>query len=988
MSLVTFVSPFSASAADADYLVDYINSFDHGGTGTLTAELTGRTAFTVTVTGNVTGVRNTLHLDIDREVTVIWKAEYSADAPDPRIKEFTSQITSNRNPLENLIIVTGDGKFEVAAGGSVINRGKGNAIKTDDGRMSIVVSGGTVEVTDGVALEICNSGPTNITISGGVVSAANGYAIRAYNEEAHDENNTINVNVKGNGVVRAGTTTSSTGFGIYCFNSVVTVSENGEVSAIGASMDTMTIWNVVYETSGKNATTTVSGGKVNNTGDGYPIYGGDVTVSGGAVTANVVVDNAAYGAAIYGNKVNISGGTVNAIGGDELPAPTVLAAEINISGGTVLGNRKNGTVLVGVKIAVSDGTVTAGGNGGSAISSYGMDMSIIVSGGTVTASGDEGTAILNHFYPGSFSPGGKIMVSGGTVSSTGRNGIAIRTDQPDVSIFVSGGTVSSTQGSAICAEGENITNTMIEVRENGKVSAPDCTIFSRGDKSTVTINGGTVSATAAYGRAICVLCCLEPSTLNVNGGTIKTAGNRGKAIDVVSLEAGNGVGNTVNITGGSIEGCINGDDSTIFKMSGGSVIYEKDREYVFAAENLQGAVAAAINLREAVSVDISGGTVSSVGEFAGPAINVDAATTATAVNITGGILSSTERQAIYIWGPNIFAKINGGFVFSPGTKISGDFNTDVEGYFKSVITTGSSTGSANTPTIGGTAVVCGWDKAAGNREYIAGTTKDLVCAPSGATAKWGTNKDSRDSRDTKGGISYANGANTGFYAINGVKVKAGESDPEPEPAPEPEGSMYNFAASTTYTPGQFSDVGAGDWYAPYVATVYEYGIMLGSGNNQFNPAGNMKLSEAITIAVRIRSIYLGGVDTTAFTPPGTDGPWYQSSVDYAIGTGMIKSGDFTDYNRYATRAEMAYIFSRSLPESEFPARNTVNSLPDVNSGTPYYSSIIMLYEAGIVSGSDAAGKFNPQNNITRAEAAVIISRVILVNTRLYGKTYG
>ena len=110
-------------------------------------------------------------------------------------------------------------------------------------------------------------------------------------------------------------------------------------------------------------------------------------------------------------------------------------------------------------------------------------------------------------------------------------------------------------------------------------------------------------------------------------------------------------------------------------------------------------------------------------------------------------------------------------------------------------------------------------------------------------------------------------------------------------------------------------------------------------------------------------------------------------MDYAVSNGIIKSGDFSNYSRAATRAEMAYIFTHSLPDSEFASKNTVYSLPDVTSGTSYSDSIFTLYKAGVLTGSDAAGTFNPSSNIIRAEAAAIISRVILPDTRSSGKTF-
>ena len=198
-------------------------------------------------------------------------------------------------------------------------------------------------------------------------------------------------------------------------------------------------------------------------------------------------------------------------------------------------------------------------------------------------------------------------------------------------------------------------------------------------------------------------------------------------------------------------------------------------------------------------------------------------------------------------------------------------------------------------------------------------------------------------------------------------------------------SMSNFVKTKTYTSGMFTDVDENQWYGytqyKVIATAYEYNLMQGSGNT-FNPTGNMLLSEAITIAVRVHSIYNGG---TGELTPGS--PWYQVYVDYAITNGIINSGTFSDYNKPATRAEMAYIFSRALPAAEFKLQNTVNSLPDVNASTPYSAAIVLLYQAGVVSGSDDKGTFNPGSNIIRAEAATIISRVILPESRVSGKTY-
>jgi len=201
-----------------------------------------------------------------------------------------------------------------------------------------------------------------------------------------------------------------------------------------------------------------------------------------------------------------------------------------------------------------------------------------------------------------------------------------------------------------------------------------------------------------------------------------------------------------------------------------------------------------------------------------------------------------------------------------------------------------------------------------------------------------------------------------------------------------ESGMANFKRVSSYTSGRFTDVDEDQWYGlnnfRVIANVFEYGLMKGTSDTVFNPSGRVTIAEAVTVAARVLSIYAADGEDFA---PGE--PWYTVYVDYAIAAGIITDSDFADYNREATRAEMAYIFSRSLPQSEFSERNTVNSLPDVTSTTPYYDSILMLYKAGVVAGSDGPGTFHPGNSITRAEAATIISRVILPDTREAGRVY-
>ena len=111
--------------------------------------------------------------------------------------------------------------------------------------------------------------------------------------------------------------------------------------------------------------------------------------------------------------------------------------------------------------------------------------------------------------------------------------------------------------------------------------------------------------------------------------------------------------------------------------------------------------------------------------------------------------------------------------------------------------------------------------------------------------------------------------------------------------------------------------------------------------------------------------------------------WYDMYLDYASDNGICSLSDFDSFTRNITRAELAYLFAAAVPESEFPAINSVSAIPDVEKNDYYADTLLMLYNAGIVLGSDG-GKFKPNDDIKRNETAAIINRVALPENRVKG----
>lgn len=188
------------------------------------------------------------------------------------------------------------------------------------------------------------------------------------------------------------------------------------------------------------------------------------------------------------------------------------------------------------------------------------------------------------------------------------------------------------------------------------------------------------------------------------------------------------------------------------------------------------------------------------------------------------------------------------------------------------------------------------------------------------------------------------------------------------------GSVFasGFVKENLYTSDLFTDVESTAWYAKEVQSTYELGLMNGKGGGLFAPDGLVSVAEAVTMASRAYSVY-NGEDI----PEVTGAEWYDKYINFAVSKGIMKNGDFDDYNRAAKRFEVALLFENAMPDGYFTKVNNVDSVPDIPDEMSYSDALITLYNAGVVMGSDAYGNFFPENNITRAEAAAIITRVAI-----------
>lgn len=171
-----------------------------------------------------------------------------------------------------------------------------------------------------------------------------------------------------------------------------------------------------------------------------------------------------------------------------------------------------------------------------------------------------------------------------------------------------------------------------------------------------------------------------------------------------------------------------------------------------------------------------------------------------------------------------------------------------------------------------------------------------------------------------------------------------------------------FPAVKTYS--GFPDVenSSSNWYYAPVKTCYETGMMVGADTG-FLPESPIKISEVATIAARIGEVLSG----KAIAKDSSANPWYRPYVEYLESYGV--TGLLPTVN--ATREDFFQMLSKVVPAELLSPINSIAALPD--SVDP---ALLQFYNAGILSGIDEYGTFSGRKNLSRAEAAAMIARLV------------
>ena len=181
--------------------------------------------------------------------------------------------------------------------------------------------------------------------------------------------------------------------------------------------------------------------------------------------------------------------------------------------------------------------------------------------------------------------------------------------------------------------------------------------------------------------------------------------------------------------------------------------------------------------------------------------------------------------------------------------------------------------------------------------------------------------------------------------------------------------------TTTAAVEGFNDLSQAEWARAKVMSLKSKGIVSGDGGN-FYPNNHITRAELTKMVVDALGI---NAESDVSFADVSAGSWYESYIKRGAGASVIY-GDGTNFfpNDNIKRQDIAAICYRALAYKGINLSDTGYKMnfTDLGDISDYAKeSVESLYQYGIINGNDT-NEFLPQNNATRAEAAVIIWGIV------------
>lgn len=241
------------------------------------------------------------------------------------------------------------------------------------------------------------------------------------------------------------------------------------------------------------------------------------------------------------------------------------------------------------------------------------------------------------------------------------------------------------------------------------------------------------------------------------------------------------------------------------------------------------------------------------------------------------------------------------------------------------------------------------------------TIKVLVTAVDGTTTKEYTITVTRKDRTTTGGGSIGNTI-TGPKKDDPTKPDDGKDNPtNPDDKKRPS--------------DKFTDLTGYDWALDHIDKLIEKEIVNGTSETTYEPGADVTRAQFAKLVALAFGLEKTDAAATVYSDVN-DGDWFKEYVDIASQNGIVSGypdGTFLP-NAKITREEMCVMLARALKSYELETKE--NTFADrAQMGDWAIESIDLLSANGVIVGKEN-NLFAPKDYATRAESAVVISRVL------------
>ena len=246
----------------------------------------------------------------------------------------------------------------------------------------------------------------------------------------------------------------------------------------------------------------------------------------------------------------------------------------------------------------------------------------------------------------------------------------------------------------------------------------------------------------------------------------------------------------------------------------------------------------------------------------------------------------------------------------------------------------------------------------GDEPIVEGTPDDDEGSkPSGGGGGGGSSSGGSSGGASSGGL----GSVTGIGHAGGDKVVVvPEKEEEPDIKP--------------VTPS-YTDVSADDWYFECVEELTENGVVSGDGTGKFNPSDNVTREQFLKMLIEA-----SGIETIEAENTFADvaDAWYKPYVLKAKNFGIVNGISDTKFGvgSNITRQDMAVMISRTIDKLGLQIdTEEVDIFADDAKVSDYAKeSVTYMKSIGLIEGYN--NEYRPHGNLTRAEAAKVISELL------------